>query len=198
MYIIGASGHAKAVIDLFLNKKKIKGVFDDNSNIKDILGIPVVSPIPDKYQFGDSVHIAIGDNMIRKKMVSRFLENQEYANIIHPSSLVSLYSQMGCGIVFMENTIVKVESRIGNHVILNTKVSVDHECTIGDFVHLAPNVTLCGNVHIDEGSFIGAGSVIIPGIKIGKWCTVGAGSVVHKDMPDGSKWIGSRPFPQIL
>jgi sugar O-acyltransferase (sialic acid O-acetyltransferase NeuD family) len=198
MYIIGASGHAKSVLDLLEDLHVVKSIFDDNQNIKSILGIPVTSPIPQIFPDEYPAIIAIGDNIFRKKIVEKLSVNTNYCNISHRTALVSKNSTIGKGVVIMENSIIKVDSVIGDHVIINTAASVDHDCSLENFVHLAPSVTLCGNINIGEGTLVGVGSVILPGITIGKWCVIGAGSVVHKDMPDGSRWMGTSFYTKNI
>ncbi|GAB2614326.1 acetyltransferase [Belliella aquatica] len=190
MYVIGASGHAKALLDLLIDQTIVKGIFDDNSDIKRLLTHEVTSPIP-KYLPSDAPYIiAIGQNTIRKKIVTTQLNEHSFLNVIHPSAILSNNISIGLGNVVMELAIVKIGSTIGNHVILNTKASIDHDCTIEDYVHIGPGSTLCGGVKVSEGTLVGAGSVILPNIEIGKWCTIAAGSVVHQSVADGQTWIG--------
>ncbi len=46
-------------------------------------------------------------------------------------------------------------------------------------------------VHIGPKAWIGAGAILLPGVAIGEGAVVGAGSVVTKDVPEGSKVVGS-------
>ena len=191
MYLFGASGHAKVIIDIIEESgNSIIGWFDDNENIKQLIEIPVYNPRENKNLMKNGAFIiSIGNNSIRKQITHRFSLN--YFNAIHPSSVLSKKLVMGVGNVVMANTVINTGTTIGNHVIINTSSSVDHDCVIGDFVHISPNVALCGGVTVKEGSHIGAGSVIIPDIKIGKWCTIGAGSVIIKDVPDNCTVVGN-------
>lgn len=192
--IIGASGHAKAVIDLLENKSIIANLYDDNPEIREIMGIKVQCPSSKVKDAKGLVHIAIGDNSIRKKIVDQLTEQTEYALIVHQSAIISTSANIGEGTVVMEGVIIKVDTQIGNHVIVNTGASIDHDCKINDFVHIGPGSTLCGNVKVGEGTLVGAGTVVVPGVSIGSWVVIGAGSVVHKDIPDGAKWIGNRVY----
>lgn len=191
MYIYGASGHGRVIIDIIDSYEKIHGVFDDDLNKKEVLGYPVLGPIPEGYTFQSDLFIAIGDNHVRKQIADRLADRVKFASIIHDSVIFSKRANLGDGCVVMEGAIVKVGTQIGNQTIINSGASVDHDCTIGDFVHIAPQATLCGGIEVGEGTLIGANSVILPGVKIGKWCTIGAHSVVHKDVPDGSVWKGN-------
>ncbi|HEY8659599.1 MAG TPA: acetyltransferase [Hanamia sp.] len=189
MYLYGASGHAKVIIEILeLQGIKIEGLFDDNESIKSLLEYPVqlydASIVHNK-----KLIISIGNNLIRRKVA--IAVNAGYDMAIHPASLVSGRSLIDKGTVIMGGVTINVNTSIGKHCIVNTNASIDHDCVLEDFVHVSPNVTLCGDVHIGEGSHVGAGSVIIPGTKIGKWCTVGAGSVVLKDIPDFAVAVGN-------
>jgi sugar O-acyltransferase (sialic acid O-acetyltransferase NeuD family) len=192
--IIGASGHAKAVIDLLEDKSIIANLYDDNPEIREIMGIKVQCPSSKIKDAIGLVHIAIGDNSIRKKIVGQLTEQTEYALIVHQSAIISTSANIGEGTVVMEGVIIKVDTVIGNHAIVNTGASIDHDCKINDFVHIGPGSTLCGNVKVGEGTLIGAGTVVVPGVSIGSWVVIGAGSIVHKDVPDGAKWIGNRVY----
>jgi sugar O-acyltransferase (sialic acid O-acetyltransferase NeuD family) len=192
MYIYGASGHGRVIIDLIESYDKIHGIFDDNPEKRNILGYPVLGPIPNDYQFKSSLFIAIGDNQTRRRIALELSHRVRFSNIIHDSAIFSKRAFLGSGCVVMEGAIIKVNCTLGDQVIVNTGASVDHDCTIGDYVHIAPQATLCGGINVGEGSLIGANAIILPGVQIGNWCTVGAGSIVHQDIPDGQKWIGNK------
>ena len=180
MFLYGASGHAKVIIDILdANHEPVEGLFDDNEAIRELLGYPVYRSSEVK---GPMI-ISIGNNRIRK-MIAETLD-VSWGMAVHPSAIISSRASMGHGTVIMQGAIVQSCAKIGKHCIVNTGASVDHECVIGDYVHLSPHCTLCGDVHVGEGTWIGAGAVIRQGIKIGSWCTVGAGAVVVEDVEDG-------------
>ena len=179
MYLYGASGHAKVIIDIIKSMvAPIDGIFDDNDAVKTLCGIEVNH----KWSGQSPVIISIGNNRIRTLIAERL--GCEFGKAISPSAVISPSVSIGDGTVVMAGAIINAEANIGKHCIINTGASIDHECAISDFVHIAPHSTLCGNVHVGEGSWVGAGATVIPGIKIGKWCTIGAGAVVIRDVPD--------------
>lgn len=191
MHIIGASGHAKVIIDILIaNKHPITGVWDDNITLKTFQGFPINGDISTCIQTAKGeVIIAIGSNRIRKQISER--SKFKYGIVIHRSSAISQSVLIGEGSVIMPNSTVNVDCIIGNHVIINTNASVDHDCIIGDFAHISPQVALAGNVIVGEGSHIGIGACIIQGITIGRWATIGAGAVVIRDIPDGAVVVGN-------
>lgn len=187
MYLYGASGHAKVIMEILkANGVEIEGLVDDNPDIIELLGYPVYHQRTDL----SPMIVSIGNNAIRKHIVEKL--SVEFGQAIHPTAIVSYTAIIGEGTVVMQGAIVQACTRIGKHCIINTGASVDHECIVEDFVHISPHATLCGNVHVGEGSWIAAGTVVLPGVKIGKWSVIGAGSVVSKDIPDGVLAVGNR------
>lgn len=187
MYLYGASGHAKVIIDILrANNETIEALFDDNESITHLLDYPVLRPS----QARGPLIVSIGNNKIRAKIVASLPVS--FGKAIHPSAVVSDYANVGEGSVVMQGAVIQSCAQIGKHCIINTGASVDHDCHIEDFVHISPHCTLCGNVSIGEGTWVGAGSIIIPGVKIGKWCVIGAGSVVTEDLPARVLAVGNR------
>ena len=188
MYLYGASGHAKVIIDILLSQNiDVKGLIDDNMAITELVGYPVFH----NAEGLNPIIVSIGDNRTREKMVN-LLQGHSFATAIHSSAIISPMSTIGEGSVVMQGGIVQSGSSIGRHCIVNTGASVDHDCVLEDFVHLSPQAILCGTVEVGEGTWIGAGATIIQGIKIGKGCLIAAGSVVTKNIPDYSLAAGNR------
>ena len=190
MYLYGASGHAKVIIEILeLLKLPVEGLFDDNESLQQLLGYPV-GPYKDQFNALQSeMIISIGNNSIRKKIAESLSVN--YGKAVHPFSHISPRAVLGEGTVVMGGVVINSDAQVGNHCIINTNASVDHDCLLGSFVHISPNAALCGNVTIGEGCHIGAGTVILPGVRIGKWCNIGAGAVVIRDVPDYSTAVGN-------
>lgn len=189
MYILGANGHAKVIVDIAeLNNIPIEGLYDKNKKIRNI----------GDYKVEDESHIspsgqlliAIGDNKIRYDVAHKY-KHHSFTTITHPTAIVAESSKIGIGSAVMAGATINSYTEIGNHVIINTAATVDHDCKIESFVHIAPNATLCGGISIGEGTLIGAGAVIIPNVKVGKWVTVGAGAVVINDIPDNTTVVGN-------
>lgn len=188
MFLYGAGGHAKVIMDIVKAQgDSVEALVDDNPDVTDVMGVKVMHGVLDEIS---PLIISIGNNRIRKLVSEKV--HAVFGRAVHPSAVVSDSAVIGEGSVVMQGAIVQSCASIGRHCIVNTGASVDHECVLEDFVHVSPHCTLCGNVQVGEGTWIGAGSVVIPGVKIGKWCVIGAGSVVVNDIPDGVLAFGNK------
>ncbi len=190
IWIIGAGGHAKVVIDTLrtLGTFDVLGVLDDDPLRlgTDVLRIPVRGDVSHKSidRFGiEEAIIAIGSNRARAAVAGRLADRVSWATAIHPTAHLAPGVRIGEGTVVFAGAIVQPSSVVGRHVILNTACSVDHDGSIGDFVHMAPGVRLAGNVQVGEGALLGIGCSVIPERTIGAWATIGAGGVVVDDIP---------------
>lgn len=187
VYLYGASGHAKVVMDIAQKAYyEVPFLIDDNPDVNELAGLKVVHSAEGL----SPLIVTIGDCQIRRKIVEK-LGNREYLTIIHSSAIKADSVILGYGTVVMAGAILNPYASVGNHCIINTGASIDHDCIIHDFVHIAPHCTLCGEVEVGEGTWIGAGTTIKQGIHIGKNCFIGAGAVVVKDIPDDSLCYGN-------
>ena len=193
--IIGYSGHAYVIIDIFLNAGRLVTAYCDSEEKKsnpyhlNYLGkeMEVVEKLK-KYDY----FACVGHNGIREKIHKALSEIiGDPINAIHPSAVISASVKMGNGVMIAANTTINPMTEIGNGVVCNTSSSIDHECVIGDFSFIAPGAVLCGNVKVGKSSFVGANAVVRQGITIGNNVIIGAGTVVIKDIPDNTTVIGN-------
>ncbi len=192
--VIGASGHAKVIIEIIESNKKyeIYGLIDSfKPKGEQILGYEILGTedlIPDLIKKGIcSGVVAIGDNWTRylmhtkiKEMVPEF----QFISIIHPSAVISKSAEIGNGTVILASAKVNTLARIGDGCILNTNASFGHDGRLRDFSSIAPGVTVGGNVKIDFCTAISLGANVIQGVRIGKHSIVGAGSLILHDIDD--------------
>jgi UDP-perosamine 4-acetyltransferase len=132
------------------------------------------------------VHVAVGDNAIRRRVALGFLERGfRLASAVSDRAAISPTASIGTGAAVMPGAVINAYAQIGTCAIVNTAASVDHDCRVGDYAHIAPGCHLAGNVIIGEGTFVGIGASVISGISIGDWSVVGAGGVVIRSLPAG-------------
>lgn len=193
--IIGASGHAKVVTDIFEKQGlyEIVGFIDAKKTTGDsFMGYPIlgaeeslpelISRESDGYLF-----IAIGDNYVRGQVKNRLSEQLpavKFATAIHPSAQIGKDVTIGEGTAIMAGAIINPCSTIGSFVILNTRSSVDHDNHIDDFASLAPNATTGGNVTIGSYSALSISATVKHGVKVGQHTVIGGSAFVNKHLPD--------------
>lgn len=191
--LIGASEHAKVVMDIIEKegKYKILGLIDTYKPAgEDIFGYKILGKedtLENLFKSGEVMGgmITIGDNWTRYKMAEKIKSlapEFPFVSAIHPSAILARGVEIGAGSVLMAGVIVNSDSKIGGHCILNTRSSLDHDCELGDFSSLAPGVTTGGKVSIGAFSAISLGANIIHGVKIGEQTILGAGAVALKDI----------------
>src|SRR5690606_22795096 len=133
--IIGASGHAKVIVDIIerQNQYRIQGFLDTYKQKGErLFNYPILGTendlnnIAEKYEvYG--CFIAIGDNYTRKIMARKIKAlNSEikFINAIHPSAIIGKKVRLGHGIAIMPGVIINSDSKIENFCILNTNSSL--------------------------------------------------------------------------
>lgn len=197
IYVLGYSGHAYVVLDVALsNDFVINGYFEHNKSKNNPYNIEYLGSEKEvdfksivKSAF---VFPAIGDNKIRKKVIS-FIENNHLnqTNLISKSASVSPLASVGLSTLIAPNSTVNSMAKIGKGCIINSGSIVEHECQIGDLSHIAPGATLAGNVTVGKEVFIGGNAVIKQEITIGDNAIIGAGAVVINNIPNNETWVGN-------
>ena len=193
VYIIGAGGHGEVIWDSLEEMGISPEAFLDDAfpKINLVSGKPVLGKVSLAKELEGLFVVAIGNNLIRRKIVSKLnFPEERYLTVIHPTAFVAKDVKIGAGTMIIAHSVINTGSVIGKHVIVNTSASLDHHNFIEDFTHIAPGTHTGGNVKIKECAFVGIGVSVIPGKTIGKWATVGAGSVVIEDVPDYATVVG--------
>ncbi|MDY2594659.1 MAG: acetyltransferase [Oliverpabstia sp.] len=188
LVIIGASGHGKVIADIAVKNGYEEIVFlDDDENIKECAGFPVVGKTSEAVNIDGDKIIAIGNAKIREWIQSD-LEN--VVTLIHPAALISRRVCIGTGTVVMAGAVINSDAVIGDGCIINTGASVDHDCKIGNYSHISVGAHVAGTVEIGERTWIGAGATVSNNVNICNNCMIGAGAVVIKDIEEPGTYVG--------
>ena len=196
IYVIGAGGHAKVVIDALL----AGGVELARLRVADqrpsgagatVLGAPLQSPAAHRGMAGAYFHVAIGDPATRARLHGELRAlGVRPLSVVHPASVVSPHASLGEAVFVAARAVVGPGATLGDGVIVNHGAVVDHDCVVGDFSHIAPNATLGGGVQVGAQALVGAGANVLPGKQVGDLAVVGAGAVLLSDIPAGRHWAG--------
>lgn len=188
--IIGASGHGKVIADIARrNGYKEIVFFDDDDNIHECGGYPVIGKSFEAGTIDADVIIGIGNAGVRKQM-QESITDEKLVTLIHPDAVIAEDVVMGAGTVVMAGAVINPGTHIGKGCIINTCSSVDHDCTVGDFVHVAVGSHLCGTVNVGAGTWIGAGATVSNNVFICPDCMIGAGAVVIKEIKESGTYVG--------
>jgi sugar O-acyltransferase (sialic acid O-acetyltransferase NeuD family) len=204
--IIGTSGHAKVIIDIFEKQANVEiiGLIDTKRAIgEETLGYTIIGADQDLPEIMKNVpnaklFIAIGDNWLRYKVFQNIISmipQVSFATAIHPSVQFGKDVSIGEGTAFMAGAIINPSTQIGKFVIVNTKAAIEHDNIIGDFACVLPNATTGGNVTVGDFSAIGISASIKHGVTIGKHCVIGGGALLLNDCSDNLLLYGVPAKP---
>jgi sugar O-acyltransferase (sialic acid O-acetyltransferase NeuD family) len=200
--IIGAGGHARETLGIFLERIEqgegweVLGFIDENpsNHGRRLDGFPVLGDFDwfkDVGQEDVRVICAVGTPQVCRQLVHKARSlGLQFISAVSPRARISPYARIGQGVIIFPNVIVNSGATIGDFTTLNVAVTVSHDTVVDNFCNINPGAHLAGNVTVGEGCYIGMGANIIQGISIGPWSIIGAGAVVVRDMPANVTAVG--------
>ncbi|GAB4249966.1 MAG: acetyltransferase [Thermoleophilia bacterium] len=205
--IVGAGGHGREVLGIFLDRgegRLIAGFCDDRRDThgtyvddKPVLGdLQWLCDRADTYR----AIIAIGNNARRRELASRLeAAGVEFASAISPHAVISPFAIIGDGAMVCAKSVVNSGARIGRHAIVNVAATVSHDCRVGDYSHLACGVRLAGAALVGVECDLGTGAVVNPQTTVGDRAVVGSGAVVVRNLPGDVVAVGvpARPIRKV-
>jgi sugar O-acyltransferase (sialic acid O-acetyltransferase NeuD family) len=199
--IIGASGHAKVIIDIIekqgiyniiglIDSFKVKGEFLSSYKI---LGTEEMIPdlINEHNLYGGI--IAIGDNWKRNQIcvkIETLTSNFNLISAVHPNASIGKGVKIGEGSCIMAGSVVNADAEIGKCCIINSISSLGHDCVMQAFSSLALGSNVGGHVKIGLCTAIGIGASVIGSITINDHSVIGAGAVVTKSITNNKVVYG--------
>ncbi len=134
--------------------------------------------------------IAMQDGSVRRSIVEKLCDFNDWETLIHPLANVSKTSSFGKGNIICAGSSISVNSHIGNHCIFNISSILGHDCKTSDYVTVMSGACVCGHVMIGEEAYLATNCTVVPGRHIGRNAKVGAGSVVLRNVKDGVSVMG--------
>jgi len=209
--IYGASGFAREVAWLVelasqpADQMRVVCFIDDDAEHqhKIVNDVPVLSLQAARQTFPEAKVVGgVGDPHLREKLITKArAEGFGTRSIIHPSTEMSRWVEMGEGAVICRGNTLTTNIVLGRHVQINLGCTIGHDAVLDDFATLAPGVHVSGHVHLGKRVYVGTGAVIKNGtpsapIVIEDDVTIGAGACVVKSVPRGQTVVGvpSRPI----
>ncbi len=198
--VVGAGGFGRELIwwieDINRVEKKweIIGFIDDDIHALDAYpcDYKIVGTIKDWTPKDDEEFaLALGSPSLKRKIV-KILKDKgaKFADVIHPTAMLSKYAEHGEGLIMFPNSKLSCNSKVGEFVtILSTLIG--HDTLIGDYTVISGGCNIVRNVEIGNDVFLAAGVCIAQDLKIGDGAYLGLGSVVLKDVPPNSTVFGN-------
>jgi sugar O-acyltransferase (sialic acid O-acetyltransferase NeuD family) len=165
-------------------------VADNDYSEKEVMGINVIPQSafnPDEYE----VLIGIGDSSTRKKVVEKLPVGTKFTKVIHPSSVISDWVELGDGAIVTAGVIITCNIKIGQHAQLNLHSTIGHDCTIGDFFTAGPGTNVSGICSFGDNVYFGTNAAVKQGVEICNDVVIGMGSVVTKNITESGIYIGN-------
>lgn len=203
LVLVGAGGHAKAVIEVVRAEGRfaLAGLVASGPAPARLLGAPVLGGeevLPRLRAEGIAwAFAAVGDNAARERIGARLLAmGFRLATPAHPSAVLAASALVGEGAVVMARAAVGADARVAGLAIVNTAAVVEHDGFVGAAAHVAPGAVLAGGVRVGARALVGVGTAVRPGVLVGEDAVVGAGAAVVADVPAGATVAGvpARPL----
>lgn len=203
IYIFGASGFGKEVLDVLVDINTAKetyeilGFIDDNkeSHGKTLNGVKICGGADFLKNEAKSCEIyavvAVGDSIIRERIVKNIEEYVNFENIIHPEAKVSKFAKMGKGNILTRGVNVMPNVTIGDFCVFNMNTNIGHDAVVSDFVSAMSHCDITGNVKIGKSVYLGSSVCIHPSVTIGESAQLGIGAVVISNIKENSVAMGN-------
>jgi len=200
--IIGAGGHARAVLDVIeaiqLSDNSIEciGFVVDREYGEPgtmVNGLPILGDIQWLVAAKRNIYAvcAIGAPHLRYGMIRRVEDaGLKFRSLAHPKAIMTKRITIGEGSIVQAGCVLSNNIVIGRHVYIASTCVVGHDVIIGDFVQVSPGCHIAGYVNVGEGCFMGTGANIVDRIIIDQWSRVGAGSTIIKDVEPNTTVVG--------
>lgn len=191
LFIFGAGGHGKVVLDALYAISHSVVLFDNAPDkVGSMLLKNIIQAVPEDFS-GMHGHVAIGDNQVRRRLVSEVCAvGARLLTVLHPNSVVSASAEVGDGCFIAASAVVGPDAVLAEGCIVNHGAVVDHDARVGRYCHIAPNAALGGQVVVGDEVLIGSGAVILPGVRVGNGAKIGSGAVVTRDVNAGQIMVG--------
>ena len=204
IYIIGAGGFGRDVLDTIYEINKIRrtflisGVIDEDGAKKgeSLYGTSVLGNLSvfQTEKFRKSMVraiVAIADPRVKERIVNSLKGKVEWETIVHPKAFISSTAKVGEGSIIQCFSAINANVVLGKHCIINSNCVIGHDTVIENYSSFMHMCGIMGNCKISERTYVGAGAVSLQGITIGSDAVIGAGSVVINDVEASATVVGN-------
>ena len=144
--------------------EKVKGFLDPDKSalLNSKINLPILGT-EESYtpESNDVFVIAITDYKIKKK-ITNILKNKnaKFRSVIHPTAIISEYSELGTGVIIYPFSSISTDTSVGNFTIINLGAVIGHDVTVGEYSFIGTNTVLGGWSEIGNECYVGSCSFI--------------------------------------
>lgn len=136
--------------------------------------------------------ISLGEPELKVKLFEKLSqEGYSFANLIHPTAMISPSAKIGKGVIIKAHAFISTEAVVGDNVSIEENGIVGHDSVIEDHCQISANVVVAGGCHVGKATYIGLSVPVKEGIVIGSNTIIGMGSVVLRDIQDNVIAMGN-------
>ena len=169
LLIVGAGGQGRCCLDIARDMNifnKISFLDDQNINkvINDCKVIGSIDEMSSYYPEYTHIHIAIGNNSVRNKLLLQAKE-LGYATIgegsvLFPHAVIEANAVIGKGCIITANTTINHDATLNECVLVNTGTVIRPNTVINQYVSIGSHCLITMNKQIDKDEFIKDGTQI--------------------------------------
>ena len=203
--LIGGGGLGREIFTWFNSVDQgdinIKGFLD--TKVSDLEKYKIKLPYlgdEDIYSFSkdDYVVITISDIQVRNKIYMKLKDKVNFANLVHPTSIIADNISLGQGNIICPNCIISNNVKIGNNNLFNINSSICHDSIVKNNVIMAPYSVINGNCTINDDVFLGSHSTVFQNSILEDKVLVEANTLVKGNIRSKTYICGvpGRSFPR--
>ena len=191
--LIGAGGHAREVMSVinrnYPKTSPISYMFVEDEYYRDDKDyiIPLSNFNPELYE----VMVAIGDSILRERLVNSLPKETKFFTYIDPTAIVDRSVVIGEGSYIGPNSIITTNVNIGEHVILNRGCQVGHDVIMLNYVSMMPGAIISGGCRVHDRVYLGTNSSIKEDTIVCSDVTLGLNAGVVKNINKPGVYVGT-------
>jgi len=156
LLIVGAGEFGQLVKELaeLQNYNRID-FLDDNSEF-------VIGKTADYLKFKDEYTdfiVAIGNPIVRKKLVEQMEVHFNLATIIHPTAVISKTAQIERGCVIEAHTVINIGAKVEKASFINAGAVVNHNSVVKDYCQVDCNAVVAADAVVPKNTKVTSCSV---------------------------------------
>lgn len=142
--------------------------------------------------------VAIGNPAIRRQIHCLLRDRgARFVNVIHPTVVLGVGVELGCGIVLAPHAVVSAHARLGDGTVLNLQATVQHDAVVGPWSQVSCHADIGGGAILGAEVLVGTRASVGPRVRVGDGVRIPPATHVDADLASagpGSQLSGWGQF----